>query len=594
MRKIKEQYRKMSISRKLYLSILLCLILPLFFVFGLINSFIGKAFRESQCEKELEVLKQSKPGVENLLNDTEMISRSLIGNDDVQRLLGYYMTSGELDNIARVNLNFYISEIMDARKYISSICIYGEDNILFQYGTYYEKEGNDEIPGLQERLDENNGKPVWEPARIHSHFIAGDENEVIVSLQRNINNLFQMVKLGTERISIKEEYLCSLYQPVNISPESKSYIYNGQGEIVSSTDKTLLGSKAEEAVQEQMTQSQGYLYDQKTGNTMFYYKIPLNEWTVVKETAIDPAASPLQIINLIIWIALFLSIVFGIIFSYQQKKSIINPIIKLSNDTQVVNHENFNIGLYTKNADEVGALNQNIIQMTARISELIDTVYKKEIHLKEAEILSLQSQINPHFLYNTLDTLRWKAMEHDEDELADQIEALSNLFRHVLNNGKEITTLSDEVKHLKNYLAIQKGRFEERIQIELNIDEQLNSCKVLKLILQPVVENAYVHGLERKVGKGKICVTIQETDGVIEYIVEDDGVGADEAMVNRILNTEESLKEIYALKNVKDRIQLKYGMEYGITFHSVKNEGTKVVVRFPKKEEGDYEGFNCR
>ena len=410
-----------------------------------------------------------------------------------------------------------------------------------------------------------------------------------------MNHLYRIEKLGTERISIKEAYLCSLYKPLELNGDSILYIYDEDGKVVSSTDKDMLGSVMPAEEIRNMTGSEGYRLDGRAKTASFYYKIPLNGWTVVKVSGISQVESQLQIINVVIWFSLGLALLFGLIFSYLQKKSIINPIMKLSQAAELVNGENFDISLYTENKDEVGMLNRSLMHMTARISELIDSVYKEEIHKKEAEILSLQSQINPHFLYNTLDTLRWQAIEDEEDELAAQIEALSNLFRHVLNKGKEITTVKDELDHLSNYLAIQKGRFGERIQVEISVDETLYSCKVIKLILQPLVENAYVHGLEPKVGRGTIRVTIQEIDGCIEYCVEDDGAGEEKKKINRILNLDEPSPEIFALKNVKERIQLKYGMDFGLTFHSRVGEGTVVKVRMPKMEtEEVYEGTDSR
>ena len=178
--------------------------------------------------------------------------------------------------------------------------------------------------------------------------------------------------------------------------------------------------------------------------------------------------------------------------------------------------------------------------------------------------------------------MRWIAIEHQEELLACQIEALSSMFRHVLNNGKEVTTVEEEVAHLKNYLEVQHCRFGEKIQVEMNVDEQLYSCRVLKLILQPLVENSFVHGLEEKIGGGKISVSVTGEKGAIVYRVTDNGVGVDAVKIREILRTESQTGKIYELKNVNDRIKLKYGEAHGVTFQSQVGEGTEVVVQIPR------------
>ena len=591
MRKLIWKFRDMSVNKKLYCTIFLCLILPLIIMFCIMNGVIGRQFRENQFEKELEILKQSRPALENFINDIQMISRNILTNDDTQTLLEYYDMSGEYEENAGVSLNFYLGDLMSSRGYLSSISIYQGERILLQCGNYYEKESIDEIPELREKVDEAGGKAVWEPARILPYYMSGNENEYVVSLQRNINHLYRMEKMGTERISVKESYLCSLYNTEEASGIDRMYIFDDSGDIVSASDKDMLETRVREAVWKKTRQSEGYFRDESGANAVMYYTLA-NGWTIVKEMGMGDIDAQIILINFIIWMCLGLALFFGFSFSFLQKKSIVDPIIKLSKAVRQIDGDDLKIELYTVNRDEVGELNRNVIKMAKKLSDLINTVYKSKIKLQEAEILSLQSQINPHFLYNTLDTLRWIAFEHGEKELAEQIEALSNLFRHVLNNGNEITTVKEELEHLRNYLVIQETRFGKKIRTTINVQEELYPCRVVKLILQPLVENAFVHGLEKKVGGGEIWVTVDTVGGMIRYIVEDSGLGTDEKTINAILNASDEDKEsqnIFALKNINNRIKLKYGEQYGIKFESTCGKGTKVTVMIPymQKEEKD-------
>lgn len=573
------KFKDMGLGRKFTVTIMLCLILPLVLVFSLMNSVIAQKFLEKQYEKELEILKQSKPSLENLLEDVVMLSRNVVGDKVVQRLLEEYVRQGSVNEESLGKVKLSLEQSVYMKKYISSVSIYSGDKCLYQYGNYYSREDILDNPEKQEELERLEGRPLWEPARILKNYVAGKENGAVVSVYRIINHLYKLVPVGAERISISEEYLCSLYSSVNVADGEKAFIFDGTGNIVSSKEKEMLGSTAADEVREKTVFANGYYVEEGGEHATFYYKVPLTGWTIVRTKNMTALKEQISMINTIIWMALVLSVLFGIIFSMLQKRTVINPVVRLAKDVEKVDEGRYYIKLHTRNQDEIGILNQNVISMTKRIQDLIESEYKGKIHMREAEILSLQSQINPHFLYNTLDTMRWIALEHREEVLANQIEALSGMFRHVLNNGNEVTTVKEEVVHLNNYLEVQKCRFGEKITVDVKVEASLYPCRVLKLILQPLVENAFVHGLEGKVGGGHIYVSVTAVGDDIHYLVRDDGIGAEQEKIQAILDGAGPSGKIYALKNVNDRIRLKYGEGYGISINSEVGRGTTVEVR---------------
>ena len=271
-------------------------------------------------------------------------------------------------------------------------------------------------------------------------------------------------------------------------------------------------------------------------------------WKVIGTIDQGLLTTQTRIINRIIWLMFFLLLLFGVFYYLLLRKSVITPIVKLSRNVEQFGEDNYKIERYTSSKDEVGVLNENVIEMSHRIQNLIETVYKDQLMMREAELQSLQAQINPHFLYNTLDTFRWIALGNGEKELASQIQALSHMFGYVLRTGTEVTTVGEEVCFLKDYLEIQKCRFGDRITIICQIDEELADCKVLKLLLQPLVENAFTHGLEQKVGHGSVKVVVRGEGEDILYRVEDDGVGADQKQICRILEGKETREKMYGLK----------------------------------------------
>ena len=272
-----------------------------------------------------------------------------------------------------------------------------------------------------------------------------------------------------------------------------------------------------------------------------------------------------------------------------QRKTMIIPIVRLSQEARDFKKENFKMPLLTDSKDEIGRLNQNLTQMVEYIQDLILNQYENKIKRREIELKYMQSQMNPHFLYNTLDSIRWMAVMEGETEIAEQVEALSDIFRHALSGGKEVVTVEKEIEHLRNYILIQKNRFGDRLQVNIRVEDSVRDCEVMKLILQPLVENAIVHGLEDKMEGGTVEVSVQKEDNTLVYRVEDDGVGADEERINNYLKEKEEEHNVFALKNIDERIKIKYGEEYGLSFHSTIGAGTRVEVRLPFAAEKNVE-----
>ena len=233
--------------------------------------------------------------------------------------------------------------------------------------------------------------------------------------------------------------------------------------------------------------------------------------------------------------------------------------------------------------DEVGAIGDEFVRIVQENERLVVSLYKSRYREKEAELIALQSEINPHFLYNTLDSIFWTAEEYGAEKVANMAVALSNVFRMSLNSGKGICTLGEELQLVQNYMAIQNMRFEGRFQLRIDLPQEMLQMEIIKLILQPIVENAIYHGLK---------------DEDITFIVQDDGVGFS-------VNAENPLGNGYALCNVDERIKLYYGEAYGLHIVSELQVGTTVFIAIRRRitnqnlyddegEKKDVSGDDCR
>ncbi len=227
--------------------------------------------------------------------------------------------------------------------------------------------------------------------------------------------------------------------------------------------------------------------------------------------------------------------------------------------------------------------------------------YMSKVLTKQMQYQTLQSQINPHFLYNTLDSIRGEALMEGNDSIAAMTERLSRFFRYCISNKGNIATIRDEINNIADYFYIQEYRFGDKFHLKTEVEEDCYNYKIPQMTLQPIVENAIYHGLERKKDGGTVSIQVFETDKNVKILVSDNGVGMDEETLEQInkrlrssaeytlkgYGESKSKKTGIALKNVNDRIRLHYGSDYGITVHSTKYLGTDVNILIPKVRENE-------
>jgi len=329
----------------------------------------------------------------------------------------------------------------------------------------------------------------------------------------------------------------------------------------------------------------GYLFS--------YKKMDSLGWTIVSQSPVGEMNGELNAFNRIMLFIIVLCVILGLIMALFLANNISSPIQKFVRSLSHLKEGNFSIPVQYKRKDEFAYLFSQYNKMIARVGELIQKLYITEVMKKEAELKALQAQINPHFLYNTLDSINWIALKHNVQEISTMVTSLSDFFRYNLSKGNNMIPLEDELKQVQSYLSIQQVRFHEKLEYRLAVSPDVLQGYTVKLILQPIVENAILHGIEKRRGKGIILLDACLVDGTVRVTVSDNGVGADPEQLNRLLNEPhpESSKS-YGIRNVHQRIKQVYGDNYGLTFEAnEEGPGLKVTVRFPfiaKMEEIQY------
>lgn len=238
---------------------------------------------------------------------------------------------------------------------------------------------------------------------------------------------------------------------------------------------------------------------------------------------------------------------------------------------------------------EVEELSDSFGHMVQRIQHLMATVREEEVNLRKTELKALQAQINPHFLYNTLDSIAWMCEQNRNADAVSMVHALARLFRISISKGHELIPIRKELEHAESYLQIQKYRYKNQFSYKFTVDESCLDCLCNKITLQPILENAITHGLDLMVEPGHIDVEVCRDGGDILFRVRDDGVGMDEEQVRHILHSEPGDRTGIGIKNVNDRLRIYFGEGYGLRIESELDEGTCVEIRMPQIREGEYE-----
>lgn len=389
-------------------------------------------------------------------------------------------------------------------------------------------------------------------------------------------------------IDIDESYFSNLLERLKLSEGCTSYIISDKGLL-------MIGKEDENSPyinafhQKSLSSELEYYSEITTINEeevlLSLKSIPKVKWKIITISPLNELNQEMDEFNRIMFIILILCGFIALVAAILLSNDLSKPIEKLVDSMKNIDQENLQIDIYYKREDEFGFLIEHYKQMMARIRELIDKLYiseikknKAELKAKEAEMEALVAQINPHFLYNTLDSINWLAIKYHVDDISTMVKSLSKIFRYSLN-GNNVTTIEEEMEHVKSYLVLQQNRFKDHLEYYLEIDENIKSCQTLKLILQPLVENAIIHGFRNQTEAGFIWIRGQKiNEENLAITVSDNGVGGDLELLKSRLEISEDRKGSIGIYNVNSRIRNFFGDQYGLSFSNNKEGGLTVTV----------------
>jgi two-component system sensor histidine kinase YesM len=541
------------------------------------------AAEKSSREHTSQLIDQVNTNIETYINYMENISQMVLSNYDIREYLKNQTLSSTKDNVnLEQRISSQLSSVLNTRKDISSILIFDNNGGIVPYNHIKLNPFADPTQqSWYKKAIEANGNVVISAPHVQNII---REYNWVVSLSRQLSDT-DGNKLGVLLVDLNYSVINDLCSKIALGKKGYIFILDQEGNIVYHPQQQLIYSNLKQEKIEQVMSSQASNFTTSEGKDSRMYTInqSIKGWKIVGVAYVDELVSNKKEIQtyILMWgiglicVAIFISIFLS--------SRISRPIKRLEASMKEVEKGNFDIHVAIESSNEIGQLSKRFNRMTREIKELmIQNVTEQELKRK-SELKALQAQINPHFLYNTLDSIIWMAEGKKSEEVVLMVSALAKLFRLSISKGQEIITIANEIEHIKSYLTIQKIRYKDKLDFEIAVNPQILSNKVLKIILQPLVENSIYHGIKHNAGEGTIRITGEIIEHRIRLQVIDNGIGMSPESVQRMLEKtgNSSSGSGIGVSNVHQRIQLYYGAEYGITFESELGQGTTANIWLP-------------
>lgn len=409
----------------------------------------------------------------------------------------------------------------------------------------------------------------------------------VFSLSRAIVDINDSKIVGVILVNTKIDFISNLCDKLLFVPNQRIAIIDSDNNVIYDTVTKNITKKFDSDISHTISHSSStdnilnikgekYLISSRT-STAYNWKIV----NIIPENELNKSISILGRTTIVLTVLIILIALTSVIFLTNQ---ITKPIKKLALLMKLIENGDFNVKIKLRNRNEIGQLARTFNNMTRKVNKLINEVYVDKITQKELEVQMLQNQINPHFLYNTLESIHMMAEINEDEETSTMVRALGRILRYGISKKHEKVTVKQELDNINDYILLQKIRFSNIFDIKVNIDPNLYDFIIIKLIFQPLVENAIYHGLDETLSGGLIEITGEKSDNNLIFMVKDNGKGMDESSVikmNNNLNDVDNSMSSIGLKNVSRRIKLKYGNDYGLEVSSVLGEYTAVKILLP-------------
>lgn len=577
-----------SIQSVIFATVAFLVLSAVVIVTGVSMRFTNNSIFENSSEYTHTIIQQMNQNIDSYIDYMENIAYLISSSEDVQD----YLFDDEIDNEGRYRILNQFETILDSRSDIRNVGIISKNGrMLINDG---KKSVNSDLDlNTQEwytqALDSPEG-PMLTSSHVQ-HIISG-ERPWVITLSRGIRDREGSgEKEGVFFIDLNYSAISELCDQSTVGTKGYAFILDARGNIV-------YHPQQQQLYNELQTENISLIMDTEddtvltgTGSNGKLYSISRSDktgWTVVDCTNVRELLSKSRQAQSIYVLTAVILVIVALLFSRFMARSITLPIQKLRDSMKKVQEGDFSVSDVVVDSDnEIGSLTKSFDVMTHRIQELMEQNVHEQEEKRKSELKALQSQINPHFLYNTLDSIIWMAEGRKYEEVVLMTASLARLLRQSISNEDEVVPIANEVEYAKGYLTIQKMRYKDKLEFQIDVDPSILHIPLIKLVLQPIIENAIYHGLKYKESKGLLIIKGFMKDGNAVLQVIDDGVGMSEETLAHIydrhkVNYHSNGVGVY---NVQKRLKLYYGEDYGITYESAEGKGKTATITIPGRQE---------
>lgn len=556
-------------------------------IFSLISlNYTEKTVLSNSIDYTSRLIKQVNSDIDSYIDYMENISSLVVNNSDVQNYL-FNQVDTEGSSSLFQNIITQFNTVVETREDISNIGVIavngesiinnGEDrlnrNISLSDVDWYAKV----LAGEETTLTSS-----------HVQNVIKNNYKWVVTLSRGITNPYSEERAGVFFIDLNYKVIRDLCESNNLET-NYIFIIDKNGKIIYHPQQQLLYSGLKKEKIDEVLECKSNYFVTEEGAESKLYTVSTSDktgWSVVGVSYLSDFMKNKEETEHLYLLTAVLLLLFALILAILLSTAITWPIKQLKDSMREMEQGNFeNATIEVTDHNEIGSLSNSFNIMIYKIKQLMEQNTYEQEQKRISELKALQSQINPHFLYNTLDSIIWMAEGKKNEEVVVMTSSLAKLLRQSISNENEVVTIQREIEYVKSYLTIQKMRYQDKLDFEIEIAEDILNTEIVKLVLQPIVENAIYHGIKYKETKGMIAITgyRKEDDIIIE--IRDNGIGMDEETLATILKkhkSDESVNGGVGVYNVQMRLQLFYGNGYGISYESRHGEGTKATIRIPR------------
>lgn len=572
---VKEHFKGKSIQLIITLSFTLATIIAMIFIGFMFYNKYSVAAQQNVQMSTRQIIEQVSLNMDYYQNSIKSLSDLLYNS---------ISTSQELPN-ARIEQQ--MDQILNTRDDVVAMAVFSDTGELVMGDPFSKLKSNINVKS-QDWFKQAEASPqelLFSAPHVENLF-EGRHNWVISHTRTITYNYKGAETQGVLLIDINFSSIDQLCRKASLGNRGYIYIINEKGELIYHPQQALIyaGLKGED-FNNIGSNSYNSISEVFQGEKRIVTIEPVSYmgWKVAGIFYMDDLiASRNELIRYAILIILFGTMFLIAIFVLISAK-ITKPIKELERSMKMVEEGQLDVSSNISGAEEIMHLSNAFNLMIARIKQLMDQIVLEQESKRKSELNALQAQINPHFLYNTLDSIVWMAENGKSQEVIGMVTALARLFRISISRGKNIITVEQELEHAKNYLIIQKIRYKNKFQYEIKAEEEVLKCHTVKLILQPIIENAIYHGIEYMVDEGFISISAGKFENKLLFEVTDNGLGMAPETIEKLLYSDQKDNKGtgVGVKNVHERIRLTYGEEYGINIESELEAGTKVKIWLP-------------